>query len=109
VRAWYYKPISASRIRPAPVVIEIHGGPESQARPIFNPMAQFYAWRMGFAVIMPNVRGSSGYGKSYLKLDDGMKREEAVQDIGALLAWIARQPELDAKRVAVTGGSEPTV
>src|SRR5439155_11213831 len=58
-----------------------------------------------FAVIMPNVRGSSGYGKSYLKLDDGVKREEAVQDIGALLAWIARQPELDAKRVAVTGGS----
>jgi dipeptidyl aminopeptidase/acylaminoacyl peptidase len=57
------------------------------------------------AFILPNVRGSTGYGKTYLKLDNGMKREESVKDIGALLYWIARQPNLDASRVCVWGGS----
>lgn len=90
---------------PFPVVIDIHGGPEGQAQPYFNPINQYYANEMGIAVIEPNVRGSSGYGKSYLQLDNGFKREESVQDIGKLLDWIATQPELDAKRVAVTGGS----
>jgi dipeptidyl aminopeptidase/acylaminoacyl peptidase len=60
---------------------------------------------LGIAIIEPNVRGSAGYGKSFLKLDNGYKREESVQDIGKLLDWIAKQPELDADRVAVTGGS----
>lgn len=60
---------------------------------------------MGIAVIRPNVRGSSGYGKTYLKLDNAQKREESVQDIGALLDWVAEQPELDESRVAVIGGS----
>jgi len=90
---------------PFPVVIDIHGGPEGQAQPYFNPIVQYYANEMGIAVIEPNVRGSSGYGKSYLQLDNGFKREESVQDIGKLLDWIATQPDLDAKRVAVTGGS----
>lgn len=90
---------------PFPVVIDIHGGPEGQAQPYFNPIVQYYANEMGIAVIEPNVRGSSGYGKSYLQLDNGFKREESVQDIGKLLDWIATQPDLDPKRVAVTGGS----
>jgi dipeptidyl aminopeptidase/acylaminoacyl peptidase len=90
---------------PFPIVIDIHGGPESQAQPYFNPIVQYYVNEMGIAVIEPNVRGSSGYGKSYLQLDNGFKREESVQDIGKLLDWIATQPDLDAKRVAVTGGS----
>jgi len=90
---------------PFPVVIDIHGGPEGQAQPYFNPIVQYYVNEMGIAVIEPNVRGSSGYGKSFLQLDNGFKREESVQDIGKLLDWIAIQPELDAKRVAVTGGS----
>jgi dipeptidyl aminopeptidase/acylaminoacyl peptidase len=60
---------------------------------------------MGIAVILPNVRGSAGYGKTYLQLDNAEKREDSVKDIGALLDWIAKQPELDASRVAVTGGS----
>ncbi len=90
---------------PFPVVIDIHGGPEGQAQPYFNPMYQYYANEMGIAVIEPNVRGSSGYGKSFLQLDNGFKREESVQDIGKLLDWIATQPDLDPKRVAVTGGS----
>ena len=90
---------------PFPVVIDIHGGPEGQAQPYFNPIVQYYVNEMGIAVIEPNVRGSSGYGKSFLLLDNGFKREESVQDIGKLLDWIAKQPDLDAKRVAVTGGS----
>lgn len=90
---------------PFAVVIDIHGGPEGQAQPYFNPINQYYANEMGIAVIEPNVRGSSGYGKSYLQLDNGYKREESVQDIGKLLDWIATQPDLDAKRIAVTGGS----
>jgi dipeptidyl aminopeptidase/acylaminoacyl peptidase len=60
---------------------------------------------MGIAVIEPNVRGSEGYGKSYLLLDNGYNRENSVKDIGALLDWIEQQPELDQENVAVTGGS----
>src|SRR5205823_8894046 len=89
----------------APVVINIHGGPESQAQPLFSGTTQFYLNEMGIAVILPNVRGSAGYGKTYLKLDNAEKREHSVKDIGALLDWIAKQPELDSSRVAVTGGS----
>ncbi|NWF51276.1 MAG: S9 family peptidase [Ignavibacteriaceae bacterium] len=102
IPAFIYKPKTKG---PHPVVIDIHGGPEGQAQPYFNPIVQYYVNEMGIAVIEPNVRGSSGYGKSYLQLDNGFKREESVQDIGKLLDWIAAQPDLDAKRVAVTGGS----
>jgi dipeptidyl aminopeptidase/acylaminoacyl peptidase len=66
---------------------------------------QQWAGELGYAVILPNVRGSSGYGKTYVALDNGMKREDSVRDIGALLDWIATQPDLDAKRVVVMGGS----
>jgi dipeptidyl aminopeptidase/acylaminoacyl peptidase len=105
IPAWYYRPPAASREKKAPVLINIHGGPESQAQPLFSGTTQFYLNEMGMAVIHPNVRGSAGYGKTYLKLDNAEKREDSVKDIGALLDWIARQPELDASRVAVTGGS----
>jgi dipeptidyl aminopeptidase/acylaminoacyl peptidase len=91
--------------RKLPVVINIHGGPEAQSLPTFNPTAQFMANEMGVAMLVPNVRGSSGYGKTFLSLDNGMKREDSVKDIGALLDWIAQQPELDASRVGVVGGS----
>jgi dipeptidyl aminopeptidase/acylaminoacyl peptidase len=90
---------------PWPVLVDIHGGPEGQSRPGFNAITQYLAAELGIAVIKPNVRGSSGYGKTYLKLDNGMLREDSVKDIGALLDWIGRQPELDASRVAVYGGS----
>ena len=90
---------------PFPVVIDIHGGPEGQDRPRFSSETQFLAAEMGVAVITPNVRGSTGYGKSYLKLDNGFLREDSVKDIGALLDWIADQPQLDEERVAVYGGS----
>jgi dipeptidyl aminopeptidase/acylaminoacyl peptidase len=102
IPAFYHRPAGSG---PFPVVIAIHGGPESQARPTFSPLVQFLASEAGIAVLEPNVRGSNGYGKTYLGLDNGMKREDSVKDIGALLDWIGKQSELDAKRVAVTGGS----
>ena len=88
-----------------PVLISIHGGPEGQATLGFMGRANYFIDELGIAVIQPNVRGSAGYGKAFLSLDDGFKREDSVKDIGALLDWIATQPGLDASRVAVTGGS----
>lgn len=105
VPAYVFRPRGASPERPAPVLIEIHGGPEGQYRPGFSGIEQFYLNELGLAVIHPNVRGSSGYGKTYLKLDNADKREDSVRDIGALLDWISQQPDLDASRVAVSGGS----
>lgn len=102
IPAFYYRPRGEG---PFPVVVSIHGGPEAQALPYFNPRTQFLVNELGIAVLVPNVRGSAGYGKSYLLLDNGMKRKDSVKDIGSLLDWIARQPELDAKRVGVIGGS----
>ena len=100
--AYVYRPRSAG---PHPVVISIHGGPESQYEPGFEPFFQFLAQELGIAVIAPNVRGSAGYGKTFLKLDDGMQREDAVKDIGSLLAWIGVQPGFDRERLFVMGGS----
>ena len=90
---------------PQPVIISIHGGPEGQARPSFSSTYQLWMANLGAAVITPNVRGSDGYGKEYLSLDNGFKREDSVKDIGALLDWIKTQPHLDSNRVAVYGGS----
>ena len=88
-----------------PVIVEIHGGPESQARPGFIGRNNYLVSELGIAMIYPNVRGSSGFGKTFLKLDDGALREDSVRDIGALLDWIATQPDLDASKVLITGGS----
>jgi dipeptidyl aminopeptidase/acylaminoacyl peptidase len=102
IPAWIYKPEGDG---PFPVVISIHGGPESQARPTFSSTYQMWLQKLGVAVIVPNVRGSNGYGKLYMSLDNGFKREDSVRDIGALLDWVATQPDLDQDRVAVFGGS----
>lgn len=88
-----------------PVMIKIHGGPESQARPEFLASSNYFTNELGVALLYPNVRGSSGYGKAFLKLDDGLLREDSVKDVGALLDWIATRPDLDADRVMVTGAS----
>ena len=104
IPAFVYRPRGESEGR-RPVLLYIHGGPESQARPWFSPLTQFLAVERGVAVIAPNVRGSDGYGRSYLALDNADKREDSVKDIGALLDWIAEQPDLDPERVAVYGGS----
>ena len=102
IPAFVYRPAGPG---PHPVIVNIHGGPESQARPGFSATAQYYVDALGTAVIYPNVRGSDGYGKTYLKLDNGRRREDSVRDIGALLDWIAATADLDASRVAVVGGS----
>lgn len=102
IPAFYYRPEGEG---PFSTVVRIHGGPEGQSRPTFDSLMQYWVNEMGIAVLVPNVRGSSGYGKSYLKLDNGMLREDSVADIGALLDWIDSRPELDEDRVAVMGGS----
>lgn len=105
VPAFVYRPRKVAANTRTPVIIDIHGGPESQTRPAWNPGAQYFADVLGATVILPNVRGSAGYGKRYLNLDNAEKREDSVKDIGALLDWISQQPELDKDRVAVYGQS----
>lgn len=102
IPAFVYKPITDG---PHPVLVYIHGGPASQFRPGFSSRFQYYVNELNIAVIAPNVRGSNGYGKEYLTLDDWMKREDSVRDIGALLDWIETQSDLDSSRVIVDGGS----
>ena len=91
---------------PRPVLISIHGGPSSQARPTHLAGSMRYLVEtLGMHLILPNVRGSEGFGQRFLKLDNGRQREDAVRDISALLDLIAAQPEMDARRVIVSGGS----
>jgi dipeptidyl aminopeptidase/acylaminoacyl peptidase len=99
---FYYKPKGTG---PFPVVISIHGGPEAQERPGFAAIWQYWVNELGIAVVVPNVRGSTGYGKSFVELDNGFNRKDSVKDIGALLDWIATQPDFDKDRVMVYGGS----
>ena len=100
--AWVYKPAAGG---PHPVLIDIHGGPESQHRPRFDALTQYLVNELGYVVIAPDVRGSSGYGRAFLKLDDGRLREDAMRDIGSLLVWIGLQSDLDRTHVAVMGSS----
>lgn len=102
IPAYVYRPAGPG---PHPVVVQIHGGPESQARPRFSSTHQFWVNELGFAVVVPNVRGSTGYGRSFHQLDNVVLREDSVRDIGALLDWIEAEPDLDAERVATFGGS----
>lgn len=90
--------------RSLPVIVSIHGGPEGQSRPGFNPLFQYYLSR-GYAVLDPNVRGSTGYGKTYTHLDDVEKREDSVKDIAAAHEWLTTKGGADPKRIAVMGGS----
>lgn len=90
---------------PFPVLIMIHGGPEAQARPQFSELIQFLVRERGIAVAVPNVRGSAGYGKTYLALDNGRLREDSVKDIGALIDYLGTQAQFDKQRIAVYGGS----
>jgi len=103
IPAFLYKPKQAAG--KLPVLISIHGGPEGQHIPNFSSFYAYLANELGIAVIAPNVRGSSGYGKTYLKLDNGFNRENSVKDIGELIGWIKNNPEFDGSRIAVFGGS----
>jgi alpha/beta superfamily hydrolase len=104
ISGFLYRP-SAKFTGKRPVTIGLHGGPQSQTRPSFAGRVNYYLNELGVAAIYPNVRGSSGYGKTFLKLDDGLLREDAHKDIGALLDWIKMQPGLDSDRVMVFGES----
>lgn len=88
-----------------PVILNIHGGPEGQARPIFLTTGNYYLNELGVAILYPNIRGSTGFGKTFATLDNGLRREDSYRDIEALLDWIARQPDLDPDRVMIMGGS----
>jgi dipeptidyl aminopeptidase/acylaminoacyl peptidase len=105
ISGWLYLPEDKPAAGKYPLEIVIHGGPEGQSRPIFLGRTNYLPNEMGVALIYPNVRGSVGYGKAFTQLDNGFLRENTYKDIGALLDWIGTQPELDAKRVLVTGGS----
>lgn len=105
VPAFVYRTRKVPPTAKTPVVIVIHGGPEGQSRPGWSPQTAAMADLLGATIIVPNVRGSTGYGTRYLNLDNAEKREDSVKDIGALIDWIKTQPDLDGARIAVLGGS----
>ena len=105
ISAVVYRPDPKKFPGPRPVIISIHGGPEGQSRPVFQTRNNYYLNELGVAIVYPNVRGSAGYGKTFLTKDNGFKREDSVRDIATIIAWIGRQPEFNPNRLAVTGGS----
>ncbi len=104
ITGFLYKP-PAKFTGKRPVILNIHGGPEGQSFPTFIGANNYYLNELGVAMILPNIRGSSGYGKSFLMADNGMKREDSYKDIDALLDWIKANPNLDGDRIMITGGS----
>jgi dipeptidyl aminopeptidase/acylaminoacyl peptidase len=87
-----------------PVIVSVHGGPEGQALPTFSGVDQYFLSR-GYAILAPNVRGSTGYGKTYSHLDDVFKREDSVKDLAAAVEWLKTEGGANPKRIAVMGGS----
>lgn len=118
ISAWYYEPHRKRnfsltmagppgltvKTEPGPVIVSVHGGPEGQELPAFNPLYQYYLSR-GFAILAPNVRGSTGYGKAFSHLDDVRKREDSVKDLAAAVDWLKGSGVADPKRIAIMGGS----
>jgi len=104
ISAFFHKPADKFKGK-RPVVVNIHGGPEGQSRPGYLGRWNYFLNELGVAIIYPNVRGSAGFGKSFLKLDNGMLREGTYKDIGTLLDWIAMRDDLDADRIMIRGGS----
>lgn len=102
IPAWYYKPKTTNG--KLPVIVSVHGGPEGQERPGFNPLYQYYLSR-GYAVLATNVRGSTGYGKTFAALDNVRLREDSVKDLAFAVEWLKTAGGADAKRIAVMGGS----
>jgi len=105
ITGFLYMPDASKFPGPRPVIVNIHGGPEAQYRPGFLGRNNYFINELGCAIVFPNVRGSDGYGKTFLQLDNGFKREDSYKDILALLDWMSTRPGLDGKRVMVTGGS----
>jgi dipeptidyl aminopeptidase/acylaminoacyl peptidase len=105
VSGWLFLPDATRFPGKRPVLVNFHGGPEGQSTVRFMGRYNYFLNEMGVAVLMPNVRGSTGYGKTYLDLDNGFKRKDPVKDGGAFLTWADSHPRLDARRIAVSGGS----
>jgi dipeptidyl aminopeptidase/acylaminoacyl peptidase len=105
ISGWLYLPPAGKFSGKRPVIVNIHGGPEGQSRPIYLARNNYYLNELGVAILFPNIRGSVGYGKTYVALDNGFKREDSYKDIETLLLWIKQQPNLDGDRIMVTGGS----
>ena len=104
VPAFVYKPEDIPDGVKLPVIINIHGGPACQYMPGFNPFVQYFV-KAGYIVVAPNVRGSAGYGKSYLALDDVEKRMDSVKDIVALREYLATLSYIDEDKIILKGGS----
>jgi dipeptidyl aminopeptidase/acylaminoacyl peptidase len=105
ISGFLYRPPAGKFAGKRPVLVVIHGGPEGQSQPIFLGRSNYYLNELGIALIYPNVRGSTGYGKSFSLLDNGFRREDTYKDINSLFDWIGTQSDLDASRICVTGGS----
>jgi dipeptidyl aminopeptidase/acylaminoacyl peptidase len=102
IPAFFYRPAHVKP--PWPVILYVHGGPASQIRPDFDPRFQFFLHR-GYAILAPNVRGSSGYGAAYMALDDVRLRMDSVTDLNHAVAWLRTSGEIDPKRIAIYGRS----
>jgi dipeptidyl aminopeptidase/acylaminoacyl peptidase len=105
ISGWLYLPPAEKFPGKRPVIVDIHGGPEGQARPSFQASNNYYLNELGVALLFPNIRGSVGYGKTFITLDDGFKREDSYKDLNALFDHIATRSDLDASRIMVRGGS----
>jgi len=105
ISGFLYRPPAAKFPGKRPVLVVIHGGPEGQSQPVFLGRGNYYLNELGIALIYPNVRGSTGYGKTFSLLDNGFQREDSYKDINSLFDWIGAQTDLDASRICVTGGS----
>ncbi len=105
ISGFLYRPDPEKFSGKRPVIVNIHGGPEGQSRPTFKGRTNYYINELGIAVIYPNVRGSAGFGKSFLQLDNGFLRADSYKDIGALFDWIDQDASLDANQIMITGGS----
>jgi dipeptidyl aminopeptidase/acylaminoacyl peptidase len=105
ISAFVYRPDPQKFPGKRPVVVSIHGGPEGQSRPGFQARINYYLNELGVGIVYPNVRGSAGYGKTFLTLDNGFKREDSVKDIGAIIELLQKDAAFDPKKIAVMGGS----
>jgi len=105
ISAFVYRPDPARFPGKRPALMVIHGGPEGQSRPGFLGRNNYWVNELGIALVFPNVRGSAGYGKTFLSMDNGYKREDTIKDIGTVINWIKNEPALDGNRIGVSGGS----
>jgi dipeptidyl aminopeptidase/acylaminoacyl peptidase len=104
IPAFLYLPKGAAKIGKLPAIVSIHGGPEGQERPGFNPIYQYFLNR-GYAVLAPNIRGSAGFGKQYMHMDNYKKRPDAIKDAAWAADYLKSSDYIDTRKIAVMGGS----